>query len=101
MGPLGLLAPHPGVSYLFSGPETTSKDDVRDEGSLWGIAHGLTPQSAVGGGMAGYANVGPGLGAGGMSSPPPSWTPALADMVLKVDAKFKVRSRPPQLTEMY
>lgn len=89
MGPLGLLAPHPGVSYLFSSTES-SKDDMRDEGSLWGIAHGSTTQNPVGGAMAGYANAGPGLTAGGMGSPPPSWTPALADMVLKVDVKFKV-----------
>ena len=81
MGPLGLLSPHPGVSYLFSGAEALSKDDAKDEGSLWGIAHAHSSQGA------GY----PGT-AGGMSSPPPSWTPALADMVLKVDGKFKVRS---------
>ncbi|KAF7985008.1 hypothetical protein HWV62_9998 [Athelia sp. TMB] len=89
MGPLGLLAPHPGVSYLFSGPDSANKEDLRDEGSLWGIAHGSVTQNPVGGAMAGYANAGPGLAAGGMSSPPPSWTPALADMVLKVDVKFK------------
>lgn len=26
-----------------------------------------------------------------MNSPPPSWTPALGELVLKVDSKFKVR----------
>src|ERR1700729_27594 len=78
MGPLGLQAPHPGVSYLFSGAEATPKDDVKDEGSLWGIAHAHAPPST-----GGYTN-------GGMNSPPPSWTPALAEMVLKVDGKFKV-----------
>jgi hypothetical protein len=83
MGPLGLLAPHPGVSYLFSGAEALPKDDIKDEGSLWGIAHAHAPQSAMGPG-GGYANT------GGMNSPPPSWTPALAEMVLKVDGKFKV-----------
>jgi len=77
MGPLGLQAPHPGVSYLFSGAEATPKDDVKDEGSLWGIAHAHAPPST-----GGYTN-------GGMNSPPPSWTPALAEMVLKVDGKFK------------
>ena len=87
MGPLGLLAPHPGVSYLFSGAEALPKDDVKDEGSLWGIAHAYAPQNAMGAGVggAGYTN------AGGLSSPPPSWTPVLAEMVLKVDGKFKVR----------
>jgi hypothetical protein len=83
MGPLGLLAPHPGVSYLFSGAEAIPKDDAKDEGSLWGIAHAHAPQ-----GGAGYTGTG-----AGMNSPPPSWTPALAEMVLKVDGKFKVRSR--------
>jgi hypothetical protein len=85
MGPLGLLAPHPGVSYLFTGADATPKDEIKDEGSLWGIAHAHAPQSSIGAGIgAGFTNT------GGMSSPPPSWTPALAEMVLKVDGKFKV-----------
>lgn len=84
MGPLGLLAPHPGVSYLFSGTET---NEMKDEGSLWGIANAPAPG---GGGMAG-GFTGSSAGPAGLSSPPPSWTPALAEMVLKVDGKFKVR----------
>lgn len=75
LGPLGLLAPHPGVSYLFAGQDSSQKPIDDGEGSLWGIAnvHG--------------ANRGCG---GAMGSPPPTWTPALGDLVLKVDAKFKV-----------
>ena len=105
MGPLGLLAPHPGVSYLFSGAEALPKDDAKDEGSLWGIAHAHAPQSAVGSVNVGYSST----MNGGMNSPPPSWTPALAEMVLKVDGKFKVSfclvwprisvSRPPVFVE--
>ena len=79
MGPLGLLSPHPGVSYLFNGSETE-----REEGSLWGIANAQAQSAVYSVGTA--SSVGP----GGLSSPPPSWTPALAEMVLKVDGKFKV-----------
>lgn len=109
MGPLGLLAPHPGVSYLFpdnnanlnnavsanpysaqqmqymtpgqySNPNLvpTQENDI----SLWGIAN-----ASLGGGAPGPAVHGSGLG-----SPPSSWTPSLAEMVLKVDGKFKVCS---------
>jgi hypothetical protein len=83
MGPLGLLSPHPGVSYLFSGAEATPKDEIRDEGSLWGIAHAHVSQSTLAGGMSTTFG-------GALGSPPPSWTPALAEMVLKIDGKFKV-----------
>lgn len=74
MGPLGLLAPHPGVSYLFAGQDSSQKVVDEGEGSLWGIANAHTASH-------GYGSA--------MGSPPPSWTPALGDMVLKVDAKFK------------
>lgn len=113
LGPLGLLSPHPGVSYLFSGADAAP---VGDGDGLWGIAHGgvgpgpgvaaaaATP--GVGGGAApggvpgasgfhgGFGAQGNGIGMGGggpLASPPPSWTPALGEMVLKVDTKFKVR----------
>jgi len=72
MGPLGLLSPHPGVSYLFSGADHVPQGD--SDASLWGIAN------ASGAGM--------GPSAGG--APSLSWTPALAEMVLKVDGKLKV-----------
>ncbi|KAI1784234.1 hypothetical protein LXA43DRAFT_902069 [Ganoderma leucocontextum] len=78
MGPLGLLSPHPGVSYLFSGAEAASINDT--DSSLWGIAHasGLgaatTPNSIYG---------------GGPGSPPPSWTTALGDTIRQIDHKLK------------
>jgi len=71
MGPLGLLAPHPGVSYLFSGADSNPKQIEEVDSSLWGIA-----------------NVHGGYG-GALGSPPPSWTPGMGDMLSKVDAKFK------------
>lgn len=74
MGPLGLLAPHPGVSYLFSNQDVTPKPLEGTDGSLWGIAN--APISGQ--------NFGTGLG-----SPPPSWTAGLGDSILKVDTKFK------------
>ncbi|TDL27637.1 hypothetical protein BD410DRAFT_782770 [Rickenella mellea] len=76
MGPLGLLSPHPGVSYLFQGQDAAPSAD--SEGSLWGIANGAV-------------NVAPGYGftGSGMMSPPPQWVPALGEAVIKVDTKFK------------
>ncbi|KAH0830313.1 hypothetical protein J3R83DRAFT_1682 [Lanmaoa asiatica] len=74
MGPLGLLAPHPGVSYLFSSQDVTPKPLEESDGSLWGIANAQVPGQ----------NYGAGLG-----SPPPSWTAGLGDTLLKVDTKFK------------
>jgi len=81
MGPLGLLSPHPGVSYLFSGPDGTSQTE--GEASLWCIAY-----ATVGGGNSSSAgNFVFGSAAG---NPAPNWTPALAELILKVDGKFKV-----------
>ncbi|KAK0225122.1 hypothetical protein EDD85DRAFT_856471 [Armillaria nabsnona] len=97
VGPLGLLSPHPGVSYLFASDNSTlnanpygsastnsqstpsinqPQPQMGEEpnGSLWGIANG----GSIGTMMS------------GMGSPPPGgWTPALGDMILKVDGKFK------------
>ncbi len=75
MGPLGLLSPHPGVSYLFAGMDATTTQD--GDGSLWGIAH---------------ANIGAssGLYAGALGSPPPSWTSTLGDAIRQIDSKLKV-----------
>jgi hypothetical protein len=73
MGPLGLLSPHPGVSYLFSGSSATQTES---EACLWGIAN-----ATVGGGAGNFT-----FGSG----PAANWTPALAELVLKVDGKFKV-----------
>jgi hypothetical protein len=80
MGPLGLLAPHPGVSYLFSGSDVPSVAASSDgESSLWGIAHANTA-----------AGAGSTMFGGSLGSPPPSWTSSFGEMVLKVDGKFKV-----------
>jgi hypothetical protein len=68
---------HPGVSYLFH-------NQMADE-SLWSVALGSTPLGGT---------AGPGGHPGPLNSPPPSWTPALGEHVLKVDGKFKVRSPP-------
>jgi hypothetical protein len=105
MGPLGLLSPHPGVSYLFSadnvppsanhpGPTNLSQYSHSNpslvqphhanasgeemSSSLWGIAN-------PGAGAVGSAMYG-----GALGSPPAAWTPALGEMVLKIDGKFKV-----------
>ncbi|KAH7910622.1 hypothetical protein BJ138DRAFT_1152480 [Hygrophoropsis aurantiaca] len=69
LGHLGLLAPQQGISYSL---DTKMVDE---DGSLWGIVN--APASSHGA----YG--------GALGSPPPSWTPALGDMVLKVDARFK------------
>ena len=80
------LAPHPGVSYLFQNPTPTSASDD----ALLNVALG------IGGAGASVSNV---MGNGVLHSPPPSWTPALGELVLKVDGKFKVSSpHPPWLT---
>jgi hypothetical protein len=79
-GPLGPLSPHPGVSYLFDrGASAWASDDAPAGGpggpdhSLWAIAHaGAPPSVPLGGGAA-------------------SWTPALAEVVVKIDQKLKVR----------
>jgi hypothetical protein len=72
------LSPHPGVSYLFQNQTHVSPADE----ALWNVALGST---AFGGNAP---------GGGVMNSPPPSWTPALGELVLKVDSKFKVRKNP-------
>lgn len=84
MGPLGLLSPHPGVSYLFSGMDAAPHSTDADS-SLWGIAHA----SVMGPGGA----AGPGaMYGGGPGSPPPSWTTTLGDTVRQIDNKLKVRA---------
>ncbi|CAL1703465.1 unnamed protein product [Somion occarium] len=73
MGPLGLLSPHPGVSYLFSGADAAPVNDV--ENSLWGIAHANPPNASLYGGTLG--------------SPPPSWNSAIGDSVRQIDGRLK------------
>ncbi|KAI9433826.1 hypothetical protein H4582DRAFT_1982773 [Lactarius indigo] len=74
------LAPHPGVSYLFQSQTPASATDD----ALLNVALGTG-----GGGGGGASGVGNGMGNGVLHSPPPSWTPALGELVLKVDGKFK------------
>ncbi|KAF8061610.1 hypothetical protein FPV67DRAFT_287836 [Lyophyllum atratum] len=96
MGPLGLLSPHPGVSYLFSGdtPVTVNPNSFPNpnsmhpspyvnnpeemSSSLWSIAN-----ASGGGGPASF------MYGGAMGSPPPSWSATLGELVLKIDGKFK------------
>jgi hypothetical protein len=75
------LSPHPGVSYLF---QSQAPATAADE-SLWNVALGSTPLRGA---------MGPGAPPSVLNSPPPSWTPALGELVLKVDGKFKVGSSP-------
>lgn len=107
MGPLGLLSPHPGVSYLFSAegssqnlagggnahpyqqsnlslglgglPLPLPPPDGDMSGSLWEIAH-ATPGGA-----------GPQMLGGLPSAFPGGWNNTLGDMLLKIDSKLKVR----------
>jgi len=74
MGPLGLLSPHPGVSYLFTGADAAPAHD--GDGSLWGIAHANPSTSQV-------------YGGGGLGSPPPQINAAISDTVRQVDARLK------------
>ncbi|KAF9466276.1 hypothetical protein BDZ94DRAFT_208396 [Collybia nuda] len=107
MGPLGLLSPHPGVSYLFSGDSSTpgpnsnahhnpnqhSNPNLHQpyyannqagtssleemSSSLWGIAN----PSGGGSGSVMYG--------GALGSPPAAWTASLGEMVVKIDGKLK------------
>ncbi|KAJ6488489.1 hypothetical protein C8R47DRAFT_978708 [Mycena vitilis] len=89
MGPLGLLAPHPGVSYLFetTGPYGTAQ---HAQGSFSSNPQLSTPNLSGSDGDSGslwsIANVSTG---GHLSSPPTTWTASLGEMVLKIDGKFK------------
>ena len=87
MGPLGLLSPHHGVSYLFAGADAAPTHE--GEASLWGIAHasGSGTPAALGG------NGGNVLYGGALGSPPPSWSSSLGDTVKQIDSKLKVGLR--------
>ncbi|KAF8894710.1 hypothetical protein BD779DRAFT_1502529 [Infundibulicybe gibba] len=110
MGPLGLLSPHPGVSYLFSGESgalnsnqipnqppitifpqaqysannASNPGDSEMSSSLWGIANAPTSGGTTAGAAAGSFIVG-----GTLGSPPSGITPNLAETILKIDSKFK------------
>lgn len=79
MGPLGLLSPHPGVSYLFSGMTESTMYAGDVDGSLWSIANAQGPAGAV-------------VYGGALGSPPPSWSSGLGDTVKAIDTKLKVRA---------
>lgn len=68
MGPLGPLSPHPGISYIFSGSESTSEG--LDAG-LWSIAAG----NSQAGGMLG--------------NPSTPWTTPMGEVFVKIDGKLK------------
>lgn len=76
MGPLGLLSPHPGVSYLFTGADAAPAHE--GEGSLWGIAHANPSLAQVYG--------------GGLGSPPPQVNSTILDSVRQLDSRLKVMS---------
>ncbi|KAF5324834.1 hypothetical protein D9611_004250 [Ephemerocybe angulata] len=76
MGPLGLLTPLPGVSYLFHGEHHLPNSNDQDvASSLWGIANASLNAPGIAGPSASmmFGNV--------LGSPPISnWTPNLGDM---------------------
>ncbi|THV07973.1 hypothetical protein K435DRAFT_642484 [Dendrothele bispora CBS 962.96] len=114
MGPLGLLAPHPGVSYLFTdGPASAHPSNYQNfigspnlsstqtpsgfasetdlSNSLWGIANGSGTSTAIAGS---FVFNGIGVGGSGLNGMPSGhggqgWSSAYVDMVLKIDNKFK------------
>ncbi|TFK27348.1 hypothetical protein FA15DRAFT_586483 [Coprinopsis marcescibilis] len=95
MGPLGQLAPLPGVSYLFTGDNmvTAMPQHYNPRNTLQG--HGFAPDQDISNGLWGLANAswnatgGPSF-AGGLQGPPPiNWPQHLGDMVLKIDGKLK------------
>ncbi|KAH9978491.1 hypothetical protein BJV74DRAFT_135752 [Russula compacta] len=69
---LGLSSPRPGVSYLFQNPPPGSAMDE----TLCIVALGSNALISTADG-------------GVLSRPPASWTPALGELVLKVDSRFK------------
>jgi hypothetical protein len=112
MGPLGLLSPHPGVSYLFSNsnehsvssqnlangnanPYQQSNPNLHQPPAAYTVP-GL-PEAEMSGSLWGIANAasgpsGQGMIGGGMpNSVAGGWNSALGDMVLKIDSKLKVR----------
>ncbi|KAG6845697.1 hypothetical protein H0H87_004958 [Tephrocybe sp. NHM501043] len=97
MGPLGLLSPHPGVSYILSSDTTLTGNAPMTQHSTPSTQY----HSPYGGpedmssSLWNIASAGSGSGPGGLAyggvlgSPPPSWSPQLGETVLKIDGKFK------------
>lgn len=76
MGPLGLLSPHPGVSYIFSADAHNhlSQEHTPEKGSLWSIANPGGNSIMPSGPAGAYQN---------------AWSASLGEMVLKFDSKVK------------
>lgn len=67
VAPLGVLSPHLGAGYGFSGADSQAEIDT----VLWGSIFGNSTSTTLG-------------------SPPAAWTPTMADMFMKIDGKLKV-----------
>ncbi|KAF8626341.1 hypothetical protein AX15_005000 [Amanita polypyramis BW_CC] len=104
MGPLGLLSPHPGVSYLFSenipapqsyypgaslhqGANNAHFTDSEVTNSLWGIAN--CSSNIAAGPSLGTSNVLHSGTAGNITTS--NWSGSWGDMIIKADNKIKVR----------
>ncbi|KAF8162876.1 hypothetical protein B0H34DRAFT_298434 [Crassisporium funariophilum] len=112
MGPLGLLSPHPGVSYLFpdGGGGAPPNQNQGLHPNLNNMTHhhhsnpnlplpsnisGLPETTEMSGSLWGIANAHSGtsgsmMHAGGFAGPPPmAWTITLGEMVINIDKKLK------------
>ena len=109
MGPLGLLSPHPGVSYLFSGdtqtqggsslnanPHHHSNPNLHQPTYPGSISiSGLPLDADMSGSLWSIAHatsgssgsMAPGASLSGLTA---TWTNAYGEMVLKVDGKLRV-----------
>jgi len=92
MGPLGLLSPQPGVSYLFSGDQK-QKIGPNMGNSLHGLPSspgpGLLDIETMTGSLWSIANVSNVPHGMVNITPSTSWTNTLGEMVLKIDGKLK------------
>ncbi|KAH9484092.1 hypothetical protein JR316_0003572 [Psilocybe cubensis] len=101
MGPLGLLAPHPGVSYLFpseippSNPQGGfNNPNHQSNPNLHQLPYppnGIQPESELSGSLWGIANPssGPMGGSSIAGQPVVGWSSGLGDLVVKIDSKLK------------
>lgn len=93
MGPLGLLSPHPGVSYLFSGEGAMSPQSQQTNHIPFFHPYLDSNPDGMSSSLWNLANPGGGAGimyGGALGSPPAAWSPSLGEMVLKIDGKIKV-----------
>ncbi|PPQ67662.1 hypothetical protein CVT25_012690 [Psilocybe cyanescens] len=106
MGPLGLLAPHPGVSYLFpseitpsntlGGFNTNNNPNHQSNPNLHQPSYPPNsfsgpPETEMSGSLWGIANPSSGpMGGGSITGQPaPGWSSSLGDLVVKIDSKLK------------